>query len=67
MKYVGNVDGEDPNDVYVGVKLDAPNGDHGGIVRGKRYFKCGEAYGIMVPLQDVVDAPAQVGLCHTDL
>eukprot|EP00118_Oscarella_pearsei_P004880 m.21650 g.21650 ORF g.21650 m.21650 type:complete len:1043 (+) comp28195_c0_seq3:1100-4228(+) len=55
IKFVGKIDTEYvDNRIYAGIKLDEPVGEHDGIVKGKRYFKCPPRHGVMVRVKDVV-------------
>lgn len=40
--------------IFVGVHLDEPIGNHDGIMQNKRYFKCPAGHGVFVPKRDVL-------------
>ena len=60
VKYVGRVDKEVTDfGLHVGLKLDDKiGGDCDGVYKGKRYFRCTEGHGCMLPLKDVVSVLA---------
>ncbi|XP_065828143.1 golgin subfamily A member 6-like protein 1 [Oscarella lobularis] len=55
VRFVGKIDTEYvDNRIYAGIKLDQPVGDHDGVVKGKRYFRCPPKHGVMVRVKDIV-------------
>ena len=54
VRYIGDLDGSYiSSDLFVGIKLDDPVGEHDGILDGKRYFKCPDGHGVIVPRKRV--------------
>ena len=54
VRYIGNLDGSYiSSDVFIGIKLDDPVGEHDGILDGKRYFRCPDKHGVIVPRKRV--------------
>lgn len=54
VRYTGDLDGSYiSSDLFVGIKLDDPVGEHDGILDGKRYFKCPDKHGVIVPRKRV--------------
>lgn len=68
VRYVGDLDSGYTNDqVYVGVKLDDPVGEHDGVYMDKRFFKCPSRHGIIVPIEAIhVLVPRDCGVWHIE-
>lgn len=55
VRYIGDLDGSYiSSDHFIGIKLDDPVGEHDGILDGKRYFKCPDKHGVIVPRKRVI-------------
>ena len=54
VRYMGVMDSKfEDGELFAGIKLDDPVGEHDGVVKGKRYFSCPDKHGIMVPASHV--------------
>ncbi|KAK2155666.1 hypothetical protein LSH36_234g03029 [Paralvinella palmiformis] len=54
VKYVGLLDNErDPMKIYVGIKLDEPDGDTDGLYKGKRYFRVSGRHGKFIRIERI--------------
>eukprot|EP00048_Salpingoeca_helianthica_P008831 m.127051 g.127051 ORF g.127051 m.127051 type:complete len:334 (-) comp14699_c3_seq1:38-1039(-) len=55
VRWLGQLDSDFvSNELFVGVQLDDPLGQHNGVYRGKRYFLCPDHHGVFVPQRDVM-------------
>lgn len=54
VKYIGKLEFDALNRIFIGIQLDAPNGITDGTLRGRQYFQCPPAHGIFVLPHDVL-------------
>ena len=54
VKYIGKLEFDHLDRVFIGVHLDVPVGITDGALRGKRYFQCPANHGVFVLPSDVL-------------
>ena len=54
IKYIGKLEFDPLDRVFIGVHLDAPVGITDGAVKGKRYFQCPPLHGVFLLPHDIL-------------